>query len=193
MSEFIPFPQKEYSIIYADPPWRYSDRGCNGNAADHYADMSFSDMCRLPVNGHGGGITCCKRLCFVHVGHIPHDAGSVVFDRRMGIYLQKYSVSMGKAKPQRQRLLFWPRPVDTGKYGAVSAGNQGQAPARVKRREPTGGIPHPAAFTKAPGGTGSHRDVAGGCAAHRAVCPRSRARLGLLGQRSAKDRGLAVC
>jgi hypothetical protein len=31
MSEFIPFPDKEYNVIYADPPWRYSDRGCNGN------------------------------------------------------------------------------------------------------------------------------------------------------------------
>ena len=50
MSEFIPFPQKEYNVIYADPPWRYSDRGCNGNAEDHYPTMSFADMRRLPVN-----------------------------------------------------------------------------------------------------------------------------------------------
>lgn len=49
MSEFIPFPQKEYSVIYADPPWRYADKGCNGNAADHYPTMSFSEMRRLPV------------------------------------------------------------------------------------------------------------------------------------------------
>lgn len=49
MSEFIPFPQKEYNIIYADPPWRYSDKKCNGNAADHYPTMSYSEMSRLPV------------------------------------------------------------------------------------------------------------------------------------------------
>lgn len=30
MSDFIPFPQKEYNVIYADPPWRYADKGCNG-------------------------------------------------------------------------------------------------------------------------------------------------------------------
>lgn len=30
----IPFPDKKYDIIYADPPWSYSDKGCNGNAAD---------------------------------------------------------------------------------------------------------------------------------------------------------------
>ena len=49
MSEFIPFPQKEYKVIYADPPWRYADKGCNGNAADHYPTMTFSEMRRLPV------------------------------------------------------------------------------------------------------------------------------------------------
>ena len=25
----IPFPDKKYSIIYADPPWSYSDSGCS--------------------------------------------------------------------------------------------------------------------------------------------------------------------
>ena len=54
MSEFLPFPQKKYNIIYADPPWRYSDRGCNGNAEDHYETMTFKDLCRLPVSGNGG-------------------------------------------------------------------------------------------------------------------------------------------
>ena len=35
----IPFPDKKYDIIYADPPWSYSDKGCNGNAAEHYAAL----------------------------------------------------------------------------------------------------------------------------------------------------------
>jgi N6-adenosine-specific RNA methylase IME4 len=49
ISEFIPFPQRQYNVIYADPPWRYSDKGCNVNAADHYPTMPFSEMRRLPV------------------------------------------------------------------------------------------------------------------------------------------------
>ena len=49
MSDFIPFPKRKYNIIYADPPWRYSDKGCNGNTADHYPTMALSDMRRLPV------------------------------------------------------------------------------------------------------------------------------------------------
>jgi len=60
MSDFIPFPKKEYNIIYADPPWRYSDKGCNGNAAAHYFTMRLSDLCRLPVNGNGGGGIAAK-------------------------------------------------------------------------------------------------------------------------------------
>ena len=40
---------KKYNIIYADPPWRYSDGGCNGAAENHYSTMSIADICTLPV------------------------------------------------------------------------------------------------------------------------------------------------
>lgn len=43
------FPNKKYSIIYADPPWQYNDRGCNGNAAQHYQLMKDKDIYDLPV------------------------------------------------------------------------------------------------------------------------------------------------
>lgn len=29
----IPFPNKKYSVIYADPPWSCQDKRCNGDAA----------------------------------------------------------------------------------------------------------------------------------------------------------------
>lgn len=45
----IPFPNKKYSVIYADPPWSYQDKRCNGNAADHYPTMCIEDICNLPV------------------------------------------------------------------------------------------------------------------------------------------------
>ena len=45
----IPFPNKKYNIIYADPPWEYSDKGCNGAAAKHYSAMKLSDLQKLPV------------------------------------------------------------------------------------------------------------------------------------------------
>lgn len=45
----IPFPNKKYSVIYADPPWSYNDKGCYGNAGDHYQTMCIEDICSLPV------------------------------------------------------------------------------------------------------------------------------------------------
>lgn len=50
----IPFPNKKYNIIYADPPWKY---GCwyqsekvKRNAADHYNVMSKEALKLLPVS-----------------------------------------------------------------------------------------------------------------------------------------------
>ena len=40
---------KKYNIIYADPPWRYKDKKCNGNCESHYETMNLKDICNLPV------------------------------------------------------------------------------------------------------------------------------------------------
>lgn len=40
---------KKYNIIYADPPWRYQDRKCNGACEFHYDTMAIDDICKLPV------------------------------------------------------------------------------------------------------------------------------------------------
>lgn len=55
----IPIPDKKYSIIYADPPWSYSDSGCSGAAAAQYATMSINELKQLPVNPAGGGGYSC--------------------------------------------------------------------------------------------------------------------------------------
>lgn len=60
-----PFPDKKYSIIYADPPWSYSDKGCNGNAAEHYHTMKIEDICKLPVNTSMGGIAADDCVLFL--------------------------------------------------------------------------------------------------------------------------------
>ena len=49
MTETPALPDKKYSIIYADHPWSYKDKGCNGNAAQHYPLMRDADICALPV------------------------------------------------------------------------------------------------------------------------------------------------
>lgn len=40
---------KKYKIIYADPPWRYQDRKCNGACEFHYNTMKIEDICNLPI------------------------------------------------------------------------------------------------------------------------------------------------
>jgi N6-adenosine-specific RNA methylase IME4 len=45
---------KKYKIIYADPPWSFSNKNTGGNlksgASAHYNTMSIDDICKLPIN-----------------------------------------------------------------------------------------------------------------------------------------------
>lgn len=49
----IPFPDKKYQIIYADPPWEYRQsggkNGSRGMAKTHYQTMATVDICNMPV------------------------------------------------------------------------------------------------------------------------------------------------
>ena len=49
----IPFPNKKYKIIYADPPWGYKlyqKQEFRGTANTHYNSMSIEDIKKLPVD-----------------------------------------------------------------------------------------------------------------------------------------------
>lgn len=41
---------KKYNIIYADPPWAYNDKNCNGACATHYSTMNKLDIQNLPIS-----------------------------------------------------------------------------------------------------------------------------------------------
>lgn len=63
MADFLPLPDKEYQVIYADPPWEYRQHGTTaksrGNAAQHYPTMTTEDICKLPVKKICGGEAAC--------------------------------------------------------------------------------------------------------------------------------------
>ena len=40
---------KKYQIIYADPPWNYNDKNCNGAIGRHYKGMRVKEICELPI------------------------------------------------------------------------------------------------------------------------------------------------
>ena len=41
--------KRKYSIIYADPPWGYSNKNLNGSAEKHYRTMNLKDIYNLPI------------------------------------------------------------------------------------------------------------------------------------------------
>jgi len=44
----IPFPNKKYQIIYADPAWRYWEGG-DKNQSNHYKTMTIEEIKQLPI------------------------------------------------------------------------------------------------------------------------------------------------
>lgn len=54
MPDNIHLPRKKYSVIYADPPWAYSQGGntksSHGIAKQHYPTMATAEICALPVH-----------------------------------------------------------------------------------------------------------------------------------------------
>ena len=60
----IPLPDKKYSIIYADPPWSYQNRGTRAAASKHYDTMTIEDIKRMSVGAAGGGGLLTRIACF---------------------------------------------------------------------------------------------------------------------------------
>ena len=52
----IPLPNKKYSIIYADPPWSYQNRGTRAAASKHYGTMTVDQLKKMGVGAAGGGV-----------------------------------------------------------------------------------------------------------------------------------------
>ena len=61
----IPLPDKKYSIIYADPPWSYQNRGTRAAASKHYDTMTIEDIKRMGV---GAAAHHCLRQGLLYSG-----------------------------------------------------------------------------------------------------------------------------
>ena len=66
MEKLIPFPNRQYDVIYADPPWSYKQSG-NGAAKHHYTTMTTEDICNLPVRKLCGGASCFLWATFPNI------------------------------------------------------------------------------------------------------------------------------
>jgi N6-adenosine-specific RNA methylase IME4 len=48
----VDFPNKQYGVIYADPPWQFktrSEKGKDKSPEKHYPVLSLADIISLPV------------------------------------------------------------------------------------------------------------------------------------------------
>ncbi|MFA6355311.1 MAG: MT-A70 family methyltransferase [Candidatus Paceibacterota bacterium] len=52
---------KKYSIIYADPPWLYNDKGGRSGAEKHYVCTSTDEMCKWEIPAEENSV--CLMWC----------------------------------------------------------------------------------------------------------------------------------
>lgn len=74
MPDILPFPDKRYTVIYADPPWAYSQGGktksSHGIASQHYPTMTTSEICAMPIKSicaAEGGTACFMWATFPNI------------------------------------------------------------------------------------------------------------------------------
>ena len=106
----IPFPDKKYDIIYADPAWDMEGREfqLGHSLADHYQTMSIEDIMALPVD------TIAKPDTFIYLwttDNLLHDALHVLeawgFAYKRSFIWDKVSIGMGVYnRGQHEQLLF---------------------------------------------------------------------------------------
>ena len=67
-------------MIYADPPWRYTQKGLQGAAEKHYPTMGIDEICALPV----ADLAAPDSVHFF-VGYVPAAPGGPAADQGMGL------------------------------------------------------------------------------------------------------------
>lgn len=110
---------KKYNVIYADPPWRYGDRKCNGACEFHYNTMTLQEIKDLPV------ARLCEKDCVLFLWTTyPMLREALQVIEAWGVKYKKHRFSVAKAEPIREGLLFRAGKMDTGKYGTVPVSSQ---------------------------------------------------------------------
>lgn len=67
----LDFGSRRFSVIEADPPWEFGNKGVNGAAEGHYPPMSTEDICAMPV----GLCATTEAVCFLWVPNALLDDG----------------------------------------------------------------------------------------------------------------------
>src|SRR5699024_9370624 len=118
MADFLPLPDKEYSVIYADPPWEYRQHGATaksrGHAAKHYQTMTTDDISKLTgetARGGGGSL--------FHVGDFPKHRGGDQGSGGVGVRLQNRRFRVGQDLHQERAAVLGNGRLHPRKRGGV--------------------------------------------------------------------------
>ena len=122
----IPFPEKKYSVIYADPPWNYAAGGKTRNVERHYRTMKPEDIYSLPVQD------IAEDDCLLFLwATFPNLDVALETIRRWG-FQYKTAAFVWVKRNRKSPSWFWGAgELDTRKRGNLSSGHKRQTEARV--------------------------------------------------------------
>ncbi len=121
----IPFPEKKYSVIYADPPWNYAAGGKTRNVERHYRTMKPEDIYSLPVQD------IAEDDCLLFLwATFPNLDVALETIRRWG-FQYKTAAFVWVKRNRKSPSWFWVWKLDTRKRGNLSSGHKRQTEARV--------------------------------------------------------------
>lgn len=101
LKPFRPLPDKQYDIIYADPPWEYRQIGARGTAEQHYDTMTTENICSLPIQS----ISTDRTVCFLWATFPNIDQALKVMQAWGFIY--KTAAFVWVKKNRRSNTNFW--------------------------------------------------------------------------------------
>ena len=113
---------KKYNIVYADPPWQYNDKGCNGNAQKHYSTMKLTEICDLPIN------SIADKDCVLFLwSTYPMLINAMQVIDSWGFKYKTLGFQWVKRNRKSGGVLLRYRSMDTGKHRGLFTCDKGQA------------------------------------------------------------------
>lgn len=96
---------KQYDVIYADPPWEYRQSGSKinsrGMAKQHYSTMTTKDICNFPIRK----ICTDKSICFMWAT-FPNIGEALKVMKAWG-FIYKTATFVWIKKNKKSNSLFW--------------------------------------------------------------------------------------
>ena len=171
---------KKYSVIYADPPWRYrvySKKGLGRSAESHYPTMSLEEIKALPI----GELAAKDCVLFMWITFPCMQEAFQVLEA-WGFEYKTTAFCLDQAEPGVRQSLLGHGLLDTGECRTLHPCNERPSQTGKPRCASGHHEPHRRALQETGGSPQPHRPAHGRCPAHRTFRPPVPRRLGCMGQ-----------